>query len=414
MTPARPTREDGEALDAADLLASFRSLFVGGGERIYADGNSLGRLPKATVERLRHVVEHEWGEELIGSWETWIDLPSRVGDLIGVEILGAHPGETVIADSTTVNLYKLVKASGATAIVTDDGNFPTDRFVLQGLPGVRVELLPADPSPDHVAAALVERVPAAERTLVVLSHVSYFSGARLDLPAITRTTHDHGARILWDLSHAAGAMPVDLAANDVDFAVGCTYKYLNGGPGSPAFLYARADLHDHLRSPVQGWFGARDPFAMQRAQYEPAPGIRRFVSGTPSVLGLVAVEEGAAITAKAGIDALSAKATSLTTFLIDCIDSCLDGLGFEVVTPRDPAKRGAHVSVRHDEAWRICRALIERLGVVPDFREPDVVRIGLAPLSSRHVDAFDTIERLRTAVVDRLYADLPTDRGRIT
>ena len=430
---ASPSLEDARELDAADPLAPFRDLFVlsrgtwrqaprstgqNEGEVIYADGNSLGRLPKATVARLRRVVEKEWGEALIGSWESWIDLPQRVGDLIGVEVLGSRSGETVIADSTTVNLYKLAVASGCTTIVTDDGNFPTDRFVLQGLPGVRVERVRADPSADDIEHALArtKNSSGSDRSaLVALSHVSYFSGARLDLPGITQAAHDAQALVLWDLSHSAGAVPVDLAANDVDLAVGCTYKYLNGGPGSPAFLYVKTDLQDKLPpQPIQGWLGTRDPFAMQHPAYEPAPGIGRFVSGTPPVLGLAAAEEGAAIVARAGIDALATKAAALTSFLIDCADGHLDGLGFDVVTPRDPARRGAHVSLSHVEAWRICRALIERLGVVPDFREPDVVRVGLAPLYSRYADAWHTVQRLRAAVVDRVYEDLPEGRRRVT
>jgi kynureninase len=409
------TEEQARALDAADPLACFRERFViddDGGDRVYADGNSLGRLPRATVDRLRRVVEHEWGRELIGSWESWIDLPHRAGDLIGTRIVGARPGETVIADSTTVNLYKLACAAGRRTVVTDTGNFPTDRFVLQGLPGVRVELVPADPSPDDVAAALA-RCPGGE-TLVALSHVSYFSGARLDLPAITQVAHGAGALVLWDLSHSAGAVPVDLAANGVDLAVGCTYKYLNGGPGSPAFLNVRAGLQATLPQPIPGWFGARDPFAMQRAEYEPAPGMGRFVSGTPAVLGLAAVEEGAAIVAEAGTEALEAKGAALTSFLIECADAHLGGLGFEVITPREPARRGVHVSLRHPEAWRVCRALIEHLGVVPDFREPDVVRVGLAPLYSRFVDAWTVVQRLRAAVADRVYERMPAGRRRVT
>jgi kynureninase len=423
-----PSLEDAHALDAADPLAGFRDEFAiddDDEDRIYADGNSLGRLPLATVERLRRVVEEEWGRSLIGSWESWFDLPQRVGDLVGVEVLGARPGETVIADSTTVNLYKLAAAAlgGASGdrhvIVTDAGNFPTDRFVLQGLPGAHVHTVRADPSADDVAQA-IDDAPGRV-ALVALSHVSYFSGARLDLPGITHVAHDRGALVVWDLSHAAGAVPIDLAANDVDLAVGCTYKYLNGGPGSPAFLYVRTDLQEQLQQPIHGWFGAAEPFAMQQQRYEPAPGIGRFVSGSPSVLGLVAVEEGAAIVAKAGIGALAAKGESLTAFLLDCIDAELGGFGgddgsddFDIITPRNPTRRGAHVSLRHPEAWRICRALIERLGVVPDFREPDVVRLGLAPLYSRYADAWHAVQRLRTAVADRVYEDLPMERRRVT
>lgn len=413
-----PSRADAEALDGDDPLAPYRDRFVidnvGDTNVIYADGNSLGRLPKAARDALHHAIDTEWGKGLIGSWDRWIDLPQRTGDLIGTAILGAREGQTIVADSTTVNFYKLavaaLRARPDGAVLTDEANFPTNRFVLQGLDRA-IHLLPPDPTVDDVRAGIAAaNGPVA---LVTLSHVAYRSGARLDIEGITRAAHDAGALVLWDLSHSAGAIAVDLADTGADMAVGCTYKYLNAGPGAPAFLYVRADLHDELRQPIQGWFGALDQFAMAPS-YEPASGIARFMSGTPTVLALTAVEAGARITAEAGIHPIAAKAAALTDFVIAAADDALAPLGFDVATPREPNERGAHVALRHDDAWRICRVLVERFGVVVDFREPDIVRVGLAPLYSRYVDAWDAIDRTREAVAQGAHHDMPEERRRIT
>jgi kynureninase len=414
MSPAAPSRADALAFDAADELAAFRQRFVIDPDGpIYVDGNSLGRLPKATVARLARVVEQEWGHDLVAGWSAWIDLPRRIGDRLAAGVLGARSGEVLVCDSTTVNLYKLARAALDAApadrrvIVTDGGNFPTDRYVLEGIGEVRY--VDEDPEPAAVAAAL----HPGDVALVSLSHVAYRSGARLDLPSITQLAHAHGALALWDLSHAAGAVPVDLSDHDVDLAVGCTYKYLNAGPGSPAFLFVRADLQERLTQPIRGWFGAASQFSMGPA-YEPAPGIDRFATGTPSVLGLAAVDEGVGVIARAGIPALDRKGAALTGLVVKLFDETLADLGFELVTPRDPHRRGAHVSLRHPEAWRLCRALIDELGVVPDFREPDVVRLGLPPIYTRYVDAWDAVDRLRLAVVERRFERFTSERSRVT
>jgi kynureninase len=271
-----------------------------------------------------------------------------------------------------------------------------------------VRWLPEDPSLTEVATVLDDHV-----ALVSLSHVSYRSGALLDLPAITGVAHEHGALVLWDLSHSAGVVPIGLEASDVDLAVGCTYKHLNGGPGSPAFLFVRDRLQADLRSPIWGWFGARDQFAMS-STYEPAEGIDRFLAGTPPVIALVAAQEGIELTARAGVDAIRAKSVLLTTLLIDLAVEWLIPLGFELATPRDAAARGAHVALRHPEAWRISCALIGELGVVPDFRPPDVVRLGPAPLYTRFVDVWDAADRLRVAAEERRYERYSVARGRVT
>jgi kynureninase len=395
-------RAHAERLDAGDPLARFRERFViDEPEAIYLDGNSLGRLPIATRERLRELVG-QWGSELVSAWHEWIDLPERVGDLLAAEVLGARPGEVIAADSTTVNLFKLASAVLDTrpgAVVTDTGNFPTDRYVLDGVArrhGRELRLFEPDPlhgpRPDQVEAACSD----GDVALVSLSHVAYRSGALADLEAIGRSA---AAPVLWDVSHSAGAVPIELERRGIELAVGCTYKYLNAGPGAPAFLYARKELQERLRTPIQGWFGQREQFRMERA-YDPEPGIRRFLAGTPPILALAPVEEGARLVGEAGIDSLRDKAAALTNLVVELHDAHLAPLGFELASPRDPDRRGAHVSIAHPDAWRISRALIERARVVPDFRGPDSIRLGVPPLYTRFTDVYDALERLR-ALVER-------------
>jgi kynureninase len=404
------SREHAEALDAADPLAGFRDQFVFAGDedRIYLDGNSLGRLPVATRDRLREMTE-EWGERLVSGWPDWIEAAPRVGDLLAAGVLGARPGEVIVGDSTTVNLFKLCSAaldayrlSAQGAIVTDRDNFPTDRYVLEGLAdqrGLQLRLLEPDaiagPQPDDLEPALADGAVA----LVLLSHVSYRSGALADMRAITDLARRYDAHVVWDLSHSAGAVPVELAAAGVELAVGCTYKYLNAGPGAPAYLYAAEEVQPRLRSPIWGWWGQRDQFAMGPS-YDPVAGIGRFQAGTPPVLDLVAVEEGVRLTAEAGVERLREKSVAQCELIVALHDAWLAPLGFELGSPRDPARRGSHVSLRHPEAWPICRALIERAAVVPDFRDPDSIRLGVAPLYTRYVDVWDALDRLR-GVVER-------------
>ena len=407
-------RADAEGLDRVDSLASFRDRFVvNDPERIYADGNSLGRLPTETAERLRARVD-EWGSRLVSAWADWIDLPLEVGDLLADAALGAGRGEVVVSDSTTVNLYKLAAAALARrpgALVTDAANFPTDRYVLEGLGElVTFEADPTDgPTPDDVEHACAGH----EVSLVCLSHVGYRSGALADLRAITSVIHEAGAIALWDLSHSVGAVPIELESAGADLAVGCTYKYLNAGPGAPAFLYVRESLHAELRSPIWGWFAQRDQFAMGPA-YDPVPGIGRFLAGTPPILDLTAVEVGTRLVAEAGIERLREKSVALTDLLVQLHDDRLAPLGFELGSPRDSGRRGAHVSLRHPDAWRLCRALIERADVVPDFRRPDSIRLGLPPLYTRFVDAWDAVDRLARLVESGEYLEVEAGRVRVT
>jgi kynureninase len=407
----RLSRAAAAAADAADPLAPFRDRFVQDEAGVlYLDGNSLGRLPVATRERLAAMTA-EWGERLVGGWPEWIDAPVVAGDLLA-GVIGAQPGEVIVCDSTTVNLYKLVAAAldhrGGGALVTDRGNFPTDRYVLEGLAAQRgLPLRQFDAEPD--AATL----PCGPGDVVVLSHVGYRTGALADLPALQAAARERGATLIWDLSHSAGAVPVDLHAAGAELAVGCTYKYLNAGPGAPAYLYVARELQPVVRSPIWGWFGQRDQFAMERG-YDPEPSIRRFLAGTPPILGLAAVEEGARLTAEAGIAALHRKAIALTELIVALHDAWLAPLGFSLGTPRDPAARGSHVALQHPQAWQITRALIERAGVVPDFRGPDAVRLGVAPLYTRHVDVWDALARLRELVARGEHETVDPRPGRVT
>jgi kynureninase len=414
-------RKRARALDGADPLAGFHERFVfGDAPRIYVDGNSLGRMPIATAERIEGVLR-SWTTRLVGGWHDWIDAPVHTGDLLAEAVLGARAGEVLACDSTTVNLYKLVHAAlGARpsrrVILTDRDNFPTDRYVLEGLAArgeAELRIVDCDRVDGPQAHEIETACAGGDVALVTLSHVAYRSGALADLTAITEAAHAGGALVLWDLSHSAGALPVDLEGSGADLAVGCTYKYLNAGPGAPAYLYVRESLQDSLHSPIQGWFGQRDQFAMERP-YEPEDGVRRFLAGTPPILGLAAVDVGAELVGEAGIEAIRAKAGSLTSLAIDVLDSELAGLGFELGTPRAVERRGAHVALRHPEAWRVCRALVERADVVPDFRGPDSVRLGFSPLCTSHAEVVEALLRMRDLVARGEHLQLAHERSRVT
>lgn len=396
------TRAGAEERDRHDPLAELRDRFViDDPSIIYMDGNSLGRLPAATERRLTKVIRGEWGGELIRGWDHWLTMPGDVGDRLGAALLGAAAGQVVVSDSTTVNLYKCAVAAldarpGRHVIVTDAQNFPSDRYVFEGLAsqrGLTLRMVASDP----VDGLTIEAASSAiddDVALVSFSHVAYASGAVADMGAITRATHDAGALVLWDLSHTVGSFPVELDADDVDLAVGCTYKYVNGGPGAPAFLYVNRGRQAALRQPIWGWFGQREQFEMGPA-YDPVPDVTQFLVGTPPVLGLAAVDEGVALLAEAGIGSLRAKGLALTSYLIELCDAWLAPLGFTVGSPRDPSRRGSHVSLRRADARELCAALIAR-GVIPDFRTPDRVRFGPAPITTRYVDVWDAMDCLRS------------------
>jgi len=403
--PGLPLTADADpaALDAADPLAGLRRRFVfPDPDLLYLDGNSLGRPPLAALERLARVARQEWASELIRGWEHWLGEPLRVGDVLGTEIIGARPGEVAICDSTTVDFYRLASAALSARpdrriIVTDRANFPTDRYVLEGLARDRDrEIAWLDPDPidgpslDDVAAALDAHPD--DVALVTLTHVNYRSAAIADLAGITERAHAGGALVLWDLSHSAGSVPVGLEEHGVDLAVGCTYKYLCGGPGAPAYLYIRSELQDTLRNPIQGWFGQADQFEMGQG-FKPRPGIAGWLTGTPGILGLAAAEEGIRVVAEAGIDRIRAKGIALTEYAIALHDAWLAPIGFTLGSPRDPAHRGAHVSIRRPDARDLTRRMIAA-GVIPDFRAPDSIRLGLSPLTTSFTDVHRAMERI--------------------
>jgi len=392
------------ALDAADHLAGFRSEFIGSDDPAicaYLDGNSLGRPLRATRDRIGSFVEEIWGKRLIRAWdEGWMDDPIRIGDEIGRVALGAAPGQTVVGDSTSVMLYKWIRAAlasqpGRDEIILDIGNFPTDRFVVEGIAaelGSYVQWLRAERS-GGITADQVSDVVGSRTALVLLSDVAFRSGYLADVPAITALAHDHGALVLWDVCHSAGVIPQQLDDWQVDLAVGCTYKYLNGGPGSPAFGYVRADLLQRLRQPIQGWMGSASPFAMAE-HYTPSDGIRRFLSGTPSIIGMLATEDMLALIERAGIAAIRAKSVALTEFAVEISDQILDPLGVHIGSPRDPARRGSHITLEHPDFREATARLWER-GVIPDFRPPDGLRIGLSPLSTSFAEVYQGLLTVR-------------------
>ncbi|MEV5002084.1 kynureninase [Nocardioides sp. LML1-1-1.1] len=396
---------DAAALDAQDPLAAHRDRFAGAETPlVYLDGNSLGRPLRATADRVREFVTDEWGGRLIRGWdERWFELPLVLGDRLAAVGLGAAPGQTAIGDSTTVLLYKLVRGAvaarpGRTEIVIDRDNFPTDRYVVEGVArecGLTVRWLDVDPAGGVTPEGLAEVV--GERTaLVVVSHVAYKSGWLADAPALTKVAHDAGAWILLDLCHSTGAVPVELDAWQVDVAVGCTYKYLNGGPGAPAFGYvARRHLDSgDFQQPVQGWMGAADPFAMGQG-YEPAAGIRRLISGTPPVVGMLGLEDMVGLLEEVGIAAVRAKSIDLTSYAVALVERDLPEV--DLVSPRDAARRGGHVTLSHARMREVTAALWQR-DVIPDFRNPDGLRIGLSPLSTSFAEVARGVEAIAEAL----------------
>jgi len=410
-------------LDAQDELAYFRQQFVFAEPAlIYLDGNSLGRLPRRTVERMRQVLNVEWGRDLVRGWNSgWYEAPARVGEKIA-RLVGAGPGQVVVSDATSVNLFKLVMAAlalrpGRTRIVSDVLNFPSDLYVLQGCVRLlgdrhRLHLVPSADGITVDQQTLLEAIDEST-ALVTLSHVVFKSGFLYDAAAVTERAHQVGALVLWDLSHAVGAVPIELDRWGVDLAVGCSYKYLNGGPGAPAFLYVRRDLQAEALSPIWGWFGQRSPFAFG-LEYTPVDGVGRFLVGTPPILSLLALEPAVDLLLEAGMERLRHKSVRLTSYLVYLADTILAPFGFTLGSPRDPARRGSHVSLRHPEAYRLNRALIEEINVLPDFREPDNLRLGLAPLYTSFGEVWEAVDRLRLVMAEGRYRRYPAERLPVT
>ncbi|TCJ37084.1 kynureninase [Parafrankia sp. BMG5.11] len=403
MTPAQ--------LDAADPLAPFRDRFALPEGVIYLDGNSLGARPKAAEERVLQVVRKEWGEGLITSWNQadWIGMPQRIGDKIG-RLIGAGEGEVIACDSTSINVFKascaaLSLAPERSVILSERGNFPTDVYMMQGIETltgrqVRAQLV----QPDQIEDAIDGSVAA-----VLLTQVHYKTGRMRDMARITSLAHRHGAAMIWDLSHSAGAVPVDLTGAGADFAVGCGYKYLNGGPGAPGILYVAKRHQEKVIPALAGWFGHAAPFAFED-RYEPAPGIARFLVGTPPVLGMAALEVGVDLFLEADMAAVRAKSISLAQLFIERMAPLAEAWGFALASPADPAERGSQVSYRHPEGYAIMQALIER-GVIGDFRAPDILRFGFTPLYTTHAEVAAAVEHL-AAVMEQREWDRPEHKQR--
>ncbi len=389
-----PSRAQCEALDAQDGLAPLRVQFALPQGVIYLDGNSLGALPKATPGRVAELIEQEWGRDLITSWNRhgWIDLPRRLGDKLA-RLIGAGPGEVVVADSTSVNLFKLLAAAlrinpGRAAILSERENFPTDLYIAEGLAalmaqGHHLRLVEGD---------ALEAAIDAGTAVVMLTHVNYRTGAMHDMAGMTEAAHRAGALMLWDLAHSAGAVPVDLAVADADFAVGCGYKYLNGGPGAPAFLWVAPRHQERFVQPLSGWLGHAEPFAFEPG-YRPAPGIGRYLCGTPPMLSMAALEAGIDVLLAAPPAALREKSLRLTEIFIAAVEQQAAGQGLGLITPREAGRRGSQVSFRHEAGYPVIQALIAR-GIIGDFRAPVILRFGFAPLYTRFTDAWDAAAAL--------------------
>jgi kynureninase len=407
------TRADLEALDRADPLRGFRDRFTLPEAVIYLDGNSLGAMPAATPGRVREVIEDEWGSDLIKSWNIhgWIEIQKRIGAKIG-RLIGAREGETIVADSTTINLFKSLAAAlelrpDRRVIVSERSNFPTDLYIAEGLirhvgRGHTLRLS----EPDELDAAITDDV-----AVVMLTHVNYRTGRMHDMRRITELAHARGAIILWDLAHSAGAVPVDVTGANVDFAVGCGYKYLNGGPGAPAFIYVAARHQSRVQPVLSGWLGHESPFAFEPS-YRPAAGIERFVVGAPPILSLTALEVGVDLMLEASIDAVRAKSVQQTTIFDALVQQEIGHEVVSLVSPSDAAVRGSQLNYAYRDAWPVMRALIDR-GVIGDFRAPDVLRFGFTPLYVGFAELWDAVATLKAILAGRLW-DKPEYHARTT
>lgn len=404
MIASPVTRADCVALDSTDPLAAKRAEFALPEGVIYLDGNSLGALPRRVVARMRRAIEQEWGEGLIRSWNDagWYPAPQRTGGAIA-RLIGARPGEVVVCDSTSVNLYKLLRGAlnmrpGRGTVVTESGNFPTDHYISQAVAEeTGVTLVAA--APDAVLQAIARA--GDDLALVHLTQVNYRTGFLYDMAAITRAAHDAGALVIWDLCHSAGTIPVDLNGCEVDFAVGCGYKYLNGGPGAPSFVFVATRHQDGFRQPIAGWHGHAQPFAFDE-DYTPAPGISRMLTGTAPQLGLIALEEALHVFDDVDMQALRAKGQALGDLFIRLVEQELAGHGFGLASPREAGHRGSQVALTHAQGYAIMQALIAG-GVIGDFRAPDILRFGFAGLYLRHVDIWDAVAQLRTVMEGGLW-----------
>lgn len=413
---------DTAALDAADPLAKYKHEFViTDPELCYLDGNSLGRLPKRTVDVVHRYLTEEWGSELVTGWSRWIDEAQRVGDLIGTSSLGAAVGQVLAVDTTSVNFYQLCDAAmrarpDRDTVVSDAANFPTDRYILEGLCeryGKRLVLIDDESGEEYVTDKMLSEHLDSRTALVTLSVVQYRSGALHDVAALTRLAHASGALVVWDASHAVGVVDLQFDRDDVDLAVGCTYKYGNAGPGSPAWLYVNRRLQASLRVPIQGWFAQRDQFAMGQG-FDRADGMRGFQIASPSIIGMRCIEASFGMIAEAGLPAIAAKAAIGTDVMVQLHDAWLAPLGFELITPRDAQRRGGHVTLRHPDAKQIAVAMREMVKVIPDFREPSSIRLAISPLATSYSEVQEGFARIRDLVASGRYRSASVSGSRVT
>jgi kynureninase len=419
-------REYALELDQNDPLAGYRSKFVITDPNLcYLDGNSLGRLPHATVKAVSDFLSQEWGNEVVTGWSHWIDEAQVAGDLLGRAVLGAGPGQVLVCDTTSVNFYQLCVAAikarpGRKTIITDAANFPTDRYILKGIAeqfGLNLIIIenedPAIAENERITAELLEKYMTEDVAMVTFEVIQYRSGARTDIQSVTDLARSYGALVVWDASHAAGAIELNFDACGVDLAVGCTYKYGNSGPGSPAWLYVNKKIQRELQVPILGWFGNEDQFGMG-PDFVKAEGIRGFQIASPSIIGIRGVQVAFAMIEEAGIDVIARKAAIGTQMMIDLYDEWLAPLGYTLLTSRNPKERGGHISIGHPDAARICVALRKFANVIPDYRTPNAIRLAIAPLPTSYVEVWDGFQRIRDLTQSRQYEKVEGSDSRVT
>jgi kynureninase len=413
-------------LDKNDPLAEYRSKFVITDPNLcYHDGNSLGRLPHATVKAVGDYLSQEWGNEVVTGWSHWIDEAQVAGDLLGRAVLGAGAGQVLVCDTTSVNFYQLCLAAinarpGRKTIITDAANFPTDRYILDGIAkshGLNLVIIdnedPAIADNELVTAELLEKYMTEDVALVTFEVIQYRAGARTDIKSITDLARSYGALVVWDASHAAGAIEMNFDDNGVDLAVGCTYKYGNAGPGSPAWLYVNKKIQSELQTPIQGWFANEDQFGMG-AEFVKAKGIRGFQIASPSIVGIRGVQVSYSMIEEAGINVIASKAAIGTQMMIDLFDEWLAPLGYTLLTSRNPQERGGHIAIGHPDAARICVALRKFANVIPDYRTPNAVRLAISPLATSYVEVWDGMQRIKALTETRQYEKITDMGSRVT
>ena len=419
-------REYALELDRNDPLAHFRQRFlITDPDLCYLDGNSLGRLPHKTITAVSDFLIHEWGREVVTGWSHWVDEAQPAGDLLGRSVLGAGPGQVLVCDTTSVNFYQLCLAAinarpGRKTVITDAANFPTDRYILDGIAqqlGLTLIIIdnesPGSAENERITVDILKKYMNEDVALVTLEVIQYRSGARNDIKSITDFVRSFGAMVLWDASHAAGAIEMDFDANGVDLAVGCTYKYGNSGPGSPAWLYVSKRVQNELQVPIRGWFGNEDQFGMG-PDFVKAEGIRGFQIASPSIIGIRGVQTAFEMIEEAGISAIAEKAATGTQLMIDLYDAWLADLGYTLLTSRNSQERGGHISLGHPDAAQICIALRKFANVIPDYRTPNSIRLAIAPLPTSYIEVWDGFERLRDLTISRKYEEIKGSDSRVT